>query len=90
MIRQERKKAKDNKAKYTGVSSNEMGGGGSSNGFGSSRYGGFGSASMSSSSGGFQDDSKPSQENDLPTRGYLVSVTSSGTSSKVLHYCGTA
>lgn len=53
-VRQERKKAKQNKNKYTGVSSDGYGGGGSFSGNASpsfnsasgSRYGGFGSDSL--------------------------------------------
>ncbi|KAJ3306401.1 hypothetical protein HDV03_005368 [Kappamyces sp. JEL0829] len=58
MIRAERQKAKDNKSKYTGVSSYDMrSGSSSSGGFGgsSTRYGGFGSDSVRSS-GGFRDE----------------------------------
>lgn len=46
-IRQERKKAKANRTKFTGVSSDAAGYGGFSGGFngGSSRYGGFGNDS---------------------------------------------
>ena len=53
-IRQERKKAKANRTKFTGVSSDAIGYGGFSGGFssggfsgGSSRYGGFGNDSYS-------------------------------------------
>ncbi|GBB85622.1 hypothetical protein RclHR1_01210030 [Rhizophagus clarus] len=49
-IRQERKKAKANRTKFTGVSSDSLGYGGFSGSFngGSSRYGGFGNDSYSS------------------------------------------
>ncbi|KDE06837.1 hypothetical protein MVLG_02873 [Microbotryum lychnidis-dioicae p1A1 Lamole] len=57
-VRQERRKAKANRNKYTGVSSDGFGGGGGGGGGPSftsatgSRYGGFGSDSMGSGSGG--------------------------------------
>ncbi|TPX16025.1 uncharacterized protein E0L32_000359 [Thyridium curvatum] len=47
-IRAERKKARSNKAKYTGVEGGMSFGGGFSSGGGSSRYGGFGSESAGS------------------------------------------
>lgn len=48
-VRQERKKAKANRSKFTGVSSDAIGYGGFSGSFngGSSRYGGFGNDSYS-------------------------------------------
>ncbi|KAJ3391543.1 Epsin-3, clathrin recruitment and traffic between the Golgi and endosome [Lobulomyces angularis] len=75
-IREERKKAKENRAKYTGTASNPMSTsgmsfGGSSNGFGANRYGGFGSDSMRSGSGGFSDNyssSKYDEDNRGSTR----------------------
>jgi epsin len=66
-VRQERRKAKANRAKYTGVSSDGFRQGGSSSGSGGagSRYGGFGSDSFyagsgpSSNSGGHSSQSPP-------------------------------
>ncbi|KAJ3290279.1 Epsin-3, clathrin recruitment and traffic between the Golgi and endosome [Borealophlyctis nickersoniae] len=80
-IKEERRKAKENRNKYTGVSSDGTGS------FGGSKYGGFGSESFRS--GGFREDSRPAtpvrRESESSSRGYDshgVSSTSTGTTDK--------
>ncbi|KAJ3045446.1 Epsin-3, clathrin recruitment and traffic between the Golgi and endosome [Rhizophlyctis rosea] len=74
-IKEERRKAKDNRNKYTGVSSDGFGSGsGGFGGGGSGRYGGFSSEDYRAS-GGFRDDSRPATPSRFESSGASTSPT---------------